>query len=338
MIAKVIAEILNTLNAHRELPEAMVRGIFHEMMAGRCGEAEAAAFLIALRMKGETANEIAAAAKVLREHMVCWDPGRSDVLDTCGTGGDGLETFNISTATALVVAGCGVPVVKHGNRSVSSKSGSADVLTALGVKIDGDAAHAQRSLREAGFAFCFAPLFHPALKHVAAVRKRLGVPTIFNCLGPLVNPAGAQRQLLGVGRLDLLDRMAGAAASLGTKHALLVCSEDGLDEVSLSAPTQVRQVVGNQVRALTWMPADFGMNGCTLAELRAPDAEASAEMVRRVLAGETSAAARITIANAAAGLLAAERVTTLPAGVAMATESIHARQAQAVLDKLQRLQ
>ena len=334
----MIADILNTLAARRDLPDAALRGVLREMMAGRCGDADAAAFLIALKMKGETAGEIAASAQVLREHMVRWDPGRPDVLDTCGTGGDGLGTFNISTATALVLAGCGVPVVKHGNRSVSSKSGSADVLAALGVKIDGDVVHAQRCLREAGFAFCFAPLFHPALKHVAAVRKRLGVPTIFNCLGPLANPAGAQRQLLGVGRIDLLDRMAGAAARLGTRRALLVCSDDGLDEVSLSAATQVREVVGGQVRSLTWTPADFGLDSCTIAELIAADAEASAQLVRRILAGEASAAARVTIANAAAGLLAAERVATLPAGVALATESIQAGRAQAVLEKLQRLQ
>src|SRR5215813_75243 len=265
----MIAEILSTLSAGRDLTEGSVRAVLCEMMSGRCGETDSAAFLTALRMKGETANEIAAAARVLREHMVAWDPGYGDVFDTCGTGGDGVGTFNISTAVALIVAGCGVPVVKHGNRSVSSKSGSADVLAALGVKIDGDASHAQRSLREAGFAFCFAPLFHPALKHVAATRKRLGVSTIFNCLGPLANPAGARRQLLGVGRLDLLDRMAGALANLGTGHAILVCSEDGLDEVSLSAPTQVREVVGAEIRSLTWTPADFGLDPCTLPELRA---------------------------------------------------------------------
>jgi anthranilate phosphoribosyltransferase len=334
----MIREILNSLCANRELPEEMVRAILHEIMSGRSGEAEAAAFLVALKMKGETANEIAAAARVLREHMVAWDPGSDDVLDTCGTGGDGLGTFNISTAVALVVAGCGVPVVKHGNRSVSSKSGSADLLAALGVKIDGDAIHAQRSLREAGFAFCFAPQFHPALKHVAAVRRRLGVPTIFNCLGPLANPAGARRQLLGVGRLDLLDRMAGAVANLGSGHAILVCSEDELDEVSLSAPTQVREVVGAQIRSLTWTPADFGLDPCTLPELRAADADASAEIVRRILTGEPSAAARITMANAAAGLLAAEHVRALPDGVAMAAESIRTGRAQTVLEKLQRLQ
>lgn len=334
----MIADILNTLFERRELAEPEIRAVFQAMMTAQIAEAESAAFLVALRMKGESPQEIATAAQVLREHMIRWNPGDPEVLDTCGTGGDGTGTFNISTATALVLAGCGVKIVKHGNRSVSSKSGSADVLAALGVKIDGDLGHAQRCLRDVGFAFCFAPQFHPALKNVAALRRRLGVPTIFNCLGPLANPAGAQRQLLGVGRRDLLERMARALALLGVHRALLVCSDDGLDEVSLSAPTQVREVIGSQVRSLVWTPDDFGLPPCTLPELAAADAEASANLVRSVLSGKPSAAARVTIANAAAGLLTAERAPTLREGVAMASEAIRTGRAQAVLDKLQRMQ
>jgi len=334
----MIPDILAMLLARQDLPEAALRRVLNEMMAGRLSEAEIAAFLIGLKMKGETVGEIAAAAGVLREHMIRWDPGRDDVLDTCGTGGDGAGTFNISTAAALVIAGCGVPVVKHGNRSVSSPSGSADVLAALGVKIDGDAAHAQRCLREAGFAFCFAPQFHPALRHVAQVRRQLGVPTIFNCLGPLANPAGAQRQLLGVGRRDLLDRLAGAAAKLGTQRALLVCGEDGLDEVSLSAPTQARDVRAGAVSSLVWTPDDFGLAPCTAAELSAADVGASARMVERVLLGEASAAARITIANAAVGLLVAGRVASLRDGVKLAQEALASGSARMVLEKLRSLQ
>ena len=331
------AEILNTLLAHRELAEPQLRWIMAEMMAGRCGEAEAAAFLIALRMKGETAREIAYAAQVLREHMVRWEPGREDCLDTCGTGGDGCGTFNISTATALVVAGAGVPVVKHGNRSVSSRSGSADVLAALGVKIDGDADFARLCLHQANFAFCFAPQFHPALKHVAALRRSLGVPTIFNCLGPLANPAGAPRQLLGVGRLDLLDLMAEALAKLGTLHAFVLCSQDGLDEVSLSAPTMVREVRGGNVSNHEWTPADFGLEKCTFAEISAPHTQASADMITEVLAGKDTAALRIVLANSAAALLAAERVRTLLEGVDLARETISTGRAQEVLSTLRRL-
>ncbi|MBI2808478.1 MAG: anthranilate phosphoribosyltransferase [Planctomycetes bacterium] len=335
--ALTIPEILQALGALRELTDAQVRWIITEMIAGRSGEAEAAAVLIALRMKGESAGEIAAAAGVLREHMLRWDAGRDDILDTCGTGGDGAGTFNISTATALVVAAAGVPVVKHGNRSVSSRSGSADVLAALGVRIDGDAEFARRCLREANFAFCFAPQFHPALKQIAALRRRLGVPTIFNCLGPLANPAGAKRQLLGVGRGDLLDRMAQALARLGTENALVLCGQDGLDEVTLSGPTSVRRVCGQDVLADEWTPDDFGLKSCTLAEISAPHAEASATMIKEVLDGATNGAARIVLANAAAALLAAEKVGDVREGVERAREAIRSGQARQVLATLARL-
>ena len=205
------ASTLAALLERRDLEGVRVCEMMHGILSGDCGDVETAALLIALRMKGETAEELAAAAAMLREHMVRVDFGRSDLLDTCGTGGDDCGTFNISTATALVVAGCGVPVVKHGNRAVSSRSGSADVLAVLGVQLDGSPQTARRCLAEAGMAFCLAPQFHPAMRHVGAVRKRLGVRTMFNCLGPLANPAGAFHQLLGVGRVEWLDRMAGAA-------------------------------------------------------------------------------------------------------------------------------
>src|SRR5439155_22938279 len=227
-----------------------------------------AALLTALRMKGETAVEIAAAAVVLREHMVRLDTGRDDVLDTCGTGGDGTNTFNISTAAALVAAGAGVPVVKHGNRAASSRSGSADVLSALGVVVETDAAGARRCLDGAGLAFCFAPHFHPAMRHVAGLRRRLGVRTLFNCLGPLINPAEAPYQLLGVGRAEWLDPLAGALARLGVRRAFLVHAREGLDEVSLAGPTMVREVHQGRVREFEWQPRDFGLAPCSLEELK----------------------------------------------------------------------
>jgi anthranilate phosphoribosyltransferase len=328
------AEALAALLARRDLSRDLVRAAVAEMMSDRCGEAEAAAFLVALRMKGETAEEIAAAAEVLREHMVRWDPGLERVLDTCGTGGDGLGTFNISTATALVVAGAGVPVVKHGNRSVSGRSGSADVLAVLGVRVEGDGALARRCLGRAGLAFCFAPQFHPALKHVAALRRRLRIPTLFNCLGPLANPAGASHQLLGVGRPELLDLMAGALARLGTRRALVVCGRDGLDEVSLSAPTLVREVRGHTVTAWEWAPADFGLEPCTLDELQADGPQASATTVRGVLEGREGPARRVVLANAAAALVAAEQVSTLAEGVALAGEALVTGRARDVLARL----
>ena len=212
-------DVLRNLLARRELSADQVRHSVLAMLQGGCGEAEAAAFLIALRMKGETAGEIAAAARVLREQMLAWDPGPTPVLDTCGTGGDGAGTFNISTATAFVVAAAGVPVVKHGNRGVSSRSGSVDVLAALGVAPAIDPDGARQRLQSCGLAFCSAPSFHPALKRLAPLRQKLAVPTLFNWIGPLANPAGAAHQLLGVGRADLLDSIAGALAKLGTRRA-----------------------------------------------------------------------------------------------------------------------
>jgi len=327
-------EVLAALLERRELSEMQVRAALTAMVQGRFGDVETAAFLIALRMKGETAAEIAAAAGVLREHMVRWDPGPLAVLDTCGTGGDAAGTFNISTATAFVVAAAGVPVVKHGNRAVSSRSGSADVLAALGITLADDAEAARRCLGNCGLAFCFAPSFHPALKQLAPLRRRLGAGTLFNLLGPLANPAGAVYQLLGVGRTEMLDPIAGALAKLGTRRALVVSSRDGLDEVSLSAPTLVREVRGNEVTAWEWLPADFGLEPCTLDELRAEGPEASAAMVRAVLHGQGSAAARVVLANAAAALVAAERVVSPREGVVLASEAISSGRAAHILETL----
>jgi anthranilate phosphoribosyltransferase len=322
--------------ARRELSEPQIRTSLTAMMNGSCGEAETAALLIALRMKGETSGEIAAGARVLREHMIRWDAGPQAVLDTCGTGGDGSGTFNISTATAFVVAAAGVPVVKHGNRAVSSRSGSTDVLSALGITPASDPETARRSLQKCGLAFCAAPSFHPALKQLGPLRKRLGVGTLFNWLGPLANPAGAAHQLLGVGRPDLLDLMAGALARLGTRRAFIVCSRDGLDEVSLSAPTLVREVCGNVVRAWEWTPAEFGLEPCSLAELHADGPDESAAMIQAVLQGQASAASRIVIANAAAALVAAEQAANPKEGVALATQAIANGQALRVLEMLKK--
>jgi anthranilate phosphoribosyltransferase len=332
------APTLAALIERRDLGAVQMCELMHGLLNGGCGEVEVAALLVALCMKGETVDELAAAAAVLREHctLLALPEGlrHEDLLDTCGTGGDGSGTFNISTATALVVAGAGVPVVKHGNRAISSHSGSADVLSVLGVAISADATCATRCLEKAGMAFCLAPQFHPALRHVGAVRRRLAVRTLFNCLGPLANPAAAGYQLLGVGRPDWLDRMAGALARLGTRHAFLVCGRDGLDEVSLAGPTLVREVRGGLVRAHEWAPTDFGLDPCTPDELRVASPQASAEVIRAVLAGVDGPPGRIVRANAAAALLAAERVGTLAEGVQRASEAIASGKAARVLTAL----
>jgi anthranilate phosphoribosyltransferase len=327
------AEALATLTERRDLADEQMRAVMQELMAGRFDEAEAAALLIALRMKGETATEIAAAASVLRQHMVRLEIG-TEVLDTCGTGGDGIGTFNISTATALVVAAAGVPVVKHGNRSVSSRSGSADVLAALGVRIEGDAACARHCLERAGLAFCLAPRFHPALGHVASLRRKLGVRTLFNCLGPLANPASAGYQLLGVGRPEWLEPLAGALARLGARRALLVCAHDGLDEISLSAPTQVREVCGRTVRSWEWTPDDFQLPRCQLADLYAEGPQQSAALIRSVLEGKDGPARCVVLANTAAALIAAGRVETPVEGVALAAQAVRSGRARQVLEQL----
>ncbi|HJZ57813.1 MAG TPA: anthranilate phosphoribosyltransferase [Gemmataceae bacterium] len=328
------SELYPVLLTGQELPAARVTEAIRDMVAGRVDEARAAAFLTALRMKGETADEIAAAALVLREQMVRLVPVSGPVLDTCGTGGDESGTFNISTAAALVAAGAGVSVVKHGNRAVSSRSGSADVLRELGVPIESGPEWAQKCLDRVGFAFCFAPHFHRGMAHVANIRRKLGVRTVFNLLGPLANPASAPYQLLGVGKPELLDPLAGALAALGTRQAVLVCSFDGLDEVSLAAPTMVRVVRGEEYEAGEWDPDEFGLDPVPVRSIRTAGPPESAAIIRGVLCGEDGPARRIVLANAAAALWAAEAVKTLREGVEKADAALRSGHARAVLEAL----
>jgi anthranilate phosphoribosyltransferase len=321
------------IREHRLDPDA-VRAAIRQIMLGQADPVETAAFLTALHMKGETAEDVAAGVGVLREHMIALETGGRPVLDTCGTGGDGSGTFNISTATALVAAACGVGVAKHGNRGVSSASGSADALRELGVRVDADAAHVSRSLREVGLGFCFAPCFHPAMKHVAEVRRRLGFRTLFNMMGPLANPARACYQLVGVGRPEWLDLMAGALARLGIGNAFVVHGAGGLDEVSLEGPTQVRHVRGGEVRALVWGPDTFSLPRHGNETLRVSGPADSAVRIRALLKGERGPARDVVLANVAAALAAAEHTIDLRQGVARAAAAIDNGKAADVLDRL----
>lgn len=327
-------DLFAALLAKSDLPAGRATEAVRDLVAGRVDDARAAAFLTALRVKGEAAHEIAEAARVLREQMVRLVPVSGDVLDTCGTGGDDSGTFNISTAAALVAAGAGVSVVKHGGRAVSSKSGSADVLRELGVPIEAGPDWAQKCLDRVGFAFCFAPQFHRGMAHVAQLRKKLGVRTLFNLLGPLANPAGAPYQLLGVGKPELLDPLAGALAQLGVRQAVLVCSFDGLDEVSLAAPTMVRVVRGDAYESRVWSPEEFGLAAVPMRAIRANDATESAAVIRGVLNGGDGPAKRIVLANAAAALWAAGAVQSLREGVDRAEVALRSGKARGVLEAL----
>lgn len=275
------------------------------LISGERSEEEIGGFLLALRGKGETAEEIAGAAESLRRHMTRIRSRRTGLLDTCGTGGDRSGTFNISTAAAIVTAAAGVPVAKHGNRSYSSKSGSADVLAELGVNIAATVPQVEACLNELGICFCFAPLMHPSMKHVAAVRKKLGVPTIFNLLGPLVNPASADFQLLGVGKPELRPVIAEALQRLGSKRALVVSGEDGLDEVTLAGRTNVTEVGPGGNREFAWTPEDFGLTRSPLDSLKIENPSESAAVIRGVLAGEPGPAWDIVVLNSAAALVTA---------------------------------
>jgi len=272
------------------------------VMRGKCEDAMVARLLLALRKKGETGAELAGAATALREQMTPIRSSRDNVLDTCGTGGDGSQTFNISTAAALVVAAAGVPVAKHGNSAVTSRSGSADVLAALGVNIHADVPRVEACLEELGICFCFAPQLHPAMRYVAHIRRKLGVPTIFNLLGPLSNPALASMQLLGVGKSELVPLMCETLRMLGTRRGLVVHGSDGLDEVTLADTTSVGEASPKGQRYFDWTPGDFGLETNDLDTLRVDGPQASAAMLRSVLEGLPGPARDIVVANAAAAL------------------------------------
>jgi anthranilate phosphoribosyltransferase len=330
----VIEAILGRLAAGEDLSMDEMADTIEAVVQGRSSEGEIGVLLTALRAKGETCQEIAGAAFALRRHMTPIRTHRQGVVDTCGTGGDGSGTFNISTAAALVAAAAGVPVAKHGNRGITSKTGSADALAALGVNIHASVRRVEQCLDQLGICFCFAPLLHPSMKQVAEVRKRLGVPTIFNLLGPLSNPAGAPFQVVGVGRAELRPLLAEALRLLGTEHALVVQGEDGLDEVTLAGPTRVTEVVGGTLRNFSWTPSNFGLAPASLERLSVANPGQSADTIREVLQGAKGPPRDIVVLNAAAALWTAGRAETPLAGAQLAVRAIDSGQARQLLEQL----
>ena len=330
--------------SHRELLSALISGVdltaeqshwaFEQIMVGQWTEAQIAGVLVALAAKGETVAELVGAARAMRDHVVAVDTGGADVVDTCGTGGTGISTFNISTAAALVAAGAGVVVAKHGNRTSTRVSGSANVLSALGVNIECDAATESRRLAEANVCFSFAVKHHPAMKYAVPVRKQLGVRTIFNVLGPLTNPAGARRQVMGVPSEALTETIAGVLAKLGAVRAMVVHSADGLDELSTTAPAKVAELKDGRVTVGTVDAGDLGLPRAQLEDLLVDSPEASAEVIRQVLAGQAGPPRDIVLLNAAAAIVVAGLAEDLPAGLAKATESIDSGAAATALAKL----
>ncbi len=302
------------------------------IMAGEASHVEIAGFLIALRAKGETPDEIAGLATAMRSHAATVTTSREDLVDIVGTGGGAL-TFNVSTTAALVIAGAGCAVAKHGNRSATSKSGAADLLEALGAAIELDAVQVGTVLDELGFGFLFAPRHHAATRFVIPVRKELAVRTVFNILGPLTSPAGAPRQVIGVGYPDVIERMAEAVHRLGTEHALLVRSEDGLDELSIAAPSTVLAVTPDGIERRTVTPEELGVTSHPLDAVRGATPAENADVSRRVLDGEPGAALELVVANAGAGIFVGGGADTLAAGVERARESIASGAAAGVLER-----
>jgi len=354
----MILDALHRLANHSQSlgrPEA--RDVMAEVLGGKCTDAQIAALLIALRMKGETVEEIVGFAEAIRaaakplpiertssnsEALAVTGTGRDalvddSLVDTSGTGGDASGTFNISTATALVTAGAGVRVAKHGNRSISSKCGSADVVEALGVNIQLSPERAAQCLRQIGICFLYAPNLHPAMKQVQSVRRELHMRTMFNLLGPLTNPARASGQVVGVYSLDLVEKLAEALSMLGARRALVVHGLDGLDEITITGTTRVAEAREGLVRSYEVEPEEFGMTRATLADISGGDAAENAAIIRAVLGGEKSPRRDVVVLNAAAALVAAGKAERIAEAIALAAESIDSGAAERKLQALVRL-
>ena len=330
MISNAIKDIV----AGRDLSPSDVEAAMDSILGGEASGSQIAAFVVALRMKGESADEIAAAARALRKHCETIRPKvDGPLLDTCGTGGDGLHTFNISTAAALVAAACGVAVAKHGNRAVSSQAGSADALEALGVRIDLTPERVQQCIEQVGIGFLFAPSHHAAMRHAAPVRRELGIRTLFNLLGPLSNPASATHQVVGVYDPARVKQLAQALGSLGLTAAWVVHGAGGLDEVSPSGPTAVAHLADGKVSTFEVRPDDFGLPEVPIESLRGGDARRNAEIIRSVLGGEQGPARVAVLLNAAAALCVTEMASGPRVAAERAAEAIDSGAAKQTLER-----
>lgn len=330
-----LTEFIARLVRREDLSRGEAEQLLQSLLDPEATEAQIAAVLVALAAKGETVEELTGMAAGLRSRAVRVNARHPCFIDTAGTGSSRAKTFNISTAAAFVIAGAGLPVAKHGNRAASSKSGSADLLTALGVNVSAIPSVSESSLNEIGICFMFAPLYHGATARVAGIRRQLGIQTTFNLLGPLSNPAGAPRQIIGVSRKDLAERLARVLAALGTEHSWVVHGEDGLDEITLAGKTHVAEARGGEVKTFEIAPHDFGFDVGALDHLRGGDADANATIVRAVLAGERHDEARaLVIMTAAAALLLGGVAKDLRDGARRAAEAIDSGDAMAKLERL----
>jgi anthranilate phosphoribosyltransferase len=329
-----VPEVIAALAAGRSLDAAVIEDVITAVLAEQATAAQVGALLVALRIKGETVEEVEGVARALLARAIPFPASGEAAVDTCGTGGDGARTFNVSTAAALVVAAAGVPVAKHGNRAVSGRVGSADVLETLGVRIDLDPVAAAACLHEVGMAFLYAPAFHPAMRVVSGPRRELGLRTVFNLVGPLVNPARVRRQVVGVADGRWLEPMAVVLGRLGARRAWVVHGADGLDELSLAGPSQVADLDGGVVRHSIVRPADLGLDPAPVSALQVGSAEDSARRIEAVLAGEQSPSRDVTCLNAAAALVVGGAAPDLGAGLALARQVIDDGRAAGILGRL----
>jgi anthranilate phosphoribosyltransferase len=335
MVNTALRHLLTRLFHRETLARSEAAALLEAMLQDDATDAQIAGALVALAARGETVEELAGMAEALRARAVKVNSSHRDFIDTAGTGSSPAKTFNVSTAAAFVIAGAGLAVAKHGNRAASSKSGSADVLTALGVNVSALTGVTEACLNQIEICFMFAPLYHGATARVAGIRRELGIHTTFNLLGPLSNPAGAPRQIIGVWRRDLVELLANVAAALGTERAWVVHGEDGLDEITLAGKTFVAEASGRAVRTFEIAPADFGLTAGTLDHLRGGDAEANAEIIRDVLSGERRDEARaLVVINSAAAIFVGARANDLQEAARLAEESIDSGAAQKKLEQL----